>query len=177
MSKAISNPDPTAERRGVNAVESIFLNELGWLFREQMVSDFGIDTQVEVVENNEPTGKLIALQIKSGASYFRRKGNDFVFYGEKRHLEYWIRHSLPVFLILHDPDRNLVLWQKVERRLANITDKGWSIIVPSANLLNAASKVFLSDGIAHDDESIRRFTDAFAHDVVQFWDVRNHQYT
>jgi hypothetical protein len=53
--------------------------------------------------NNEPTGKLIALQIKTGASYFRPKGDDFVFYGELRHLEYWTRHSLPMFLVLHDP--------------------------------------------------------------------------
>ena len=52
-------PDPTTERKGINAVEKIFLDEFGWLFREQPVSDYGIDAQVEVVENNKPTGKLI----------------------------------------------------------------------------------------------------------------------
>jgi hypothetical protein len=46
-------------------------------------------------------------------------------YGEQRHLDYWLGHSLPVFLILHDPDRNLTLWQKIERHLARVTDKGW----------------------------------------------------
>src|SRR5262249_28620698 len=160
-------PDPTTERNGINAVEKIFLDEFGWLFREQPVSDYGIDAQVEVVENNEPTGKLIALQIKTGASYFRPNGDDFVFYGELRHLEYWTRHSLPVFLILHDPDRNLTVWQKVERRLANVTKKRWSIVVPSANVLEAASKTFISDGIANDDESIRRFNMAYDFDTIE----------
>jgi hypothetical protein len=167
MADAKPPPDPTTERKGINTVESIFLHEFGWLFREQPVSDYGIDAQVEVVENNEPTGKLIALQIKSGPSHFRPRGDDFVFYGELRHLDYWTRHSLPVFLILHDPDRNLTLWQKVERRFANVTKRGWSIIVPSANVLDATSKTFISDGIANDDESIRRFNMAFDLDTIE----------
>src|SRR5258708_29082347 len=135
----MTEKDPTIERIGVNAVEAIFLNDFGWLFREQTVSDYGIDAQVEVVENNEPTGKLIALQIKTGASYFRPKGDDFVFYGELRHLEYWTRHSLPMFLVLHDPEKKLTLWQKVERPLAHVTDKGWAILAPAGNVLNTST--------------------------------------
>ena len=96
-------PDPLTERRGVNAIEAVFLNDFKWIFREQAVSDFGIDAQAEVVEFDKPTGKLMALQIKIGASYFRKHGEDFIFYGEQRHLDYWLGHSLPVFLILHDP--------------------------------------------------------------------------
>jgi hypothetical protein len=107
LSRRRAEKDPTIERIGANAVDTIFLNDFGWLFREQTISDYGIDAQVEVVENNEPTGKLIALQIKTGASYFRPKGENFVFYGELRHLEYWTRHSLPVFLVLHDPEKKL----------------------------------------------------------------------
>ena len=64
--EAIKGPNPLTERVGVNAVEAIFLNELNWAFREQTVSDYGIDAQVEVMEDGKPTGKLIALQIKSG---------------------------------------------------------------------------------------------------------------
>ena len=43
-------PDPLTERRGVNAVEAVFLNDFKWIFREQAVSDFGIDAQAEVGE-------------------------------------------------------------------------------------------------------------------------------
>ena len=168
----MADKDPTLERIGVSAIEVIFLNEFGWLFREQAVSDYGVDAQVEVVENNEPTGKLIALQIKTGASYFRPKGSDFVFYGELRHLDYWSRHSLPVFLVLHDPERKLTLWQKVERRLANVTDKGWSIMVPAGNVLDASAKTFIADGIASDDQSIRRFNMAFDLDTMEMLNDR-----
>jgi Domain of unknown function (DUF4365) len=167
-----STPDLTTERKGINAVEGIFLNEFGWLFREQPVSDYGIDALVEVVENNKPTGKLIALQIKTGAAYFRPKANGFVFYGALRHLEYWTRHSLPVFLILHDPANNLTLWQKVERRLAHVTDKGWSIVIPWANRLTIASKNCIADGIANDDQSIRRFNMAYDRKMMERFEDR-----
>ena len=131
-----------------------------------------MDAQVEVVKDREPTGKLIALQIKTGASYFRPKGTDFVFYGKLRHLNYWSRHSLPVFLVLHDPEKKLTLWQKVERRLANVTDRGWSILVPAENVLNASAETFLADGIASDDESFRRFNMAFDRDTMEMLNDR-----
>jgi hypothetical protein len=149
-------PDPLTERRGLNAVEAVFISDFNWAFREQTVSDVGIDAQAEIFEAGIATGKLIALQIKTGASYFRKRGNDYVFYGERRHLEYWLNHSLPVFLILHDPDRNLTLWQKIERDRANVTDSGWSIVVPSTNILNAAAKEAIASSIPNDLPSIRR---------------------
>jgi hypothetical protein len=36
------------DRLGVNAVERIFLHELGWIFKEQIIADRGIGVQVEV---------------------------------------------------------------------------------------------------------------------------------
>jgi hypothetical protein len=133
-------PDPLIDQRGVNAVEAVLLNELGWAFCEQPVRDFGIDAQVEVIESANLTGKLIALQIKTGAPYFRPYGAGYIYYGEQRHLDYWLGHSLPVFVILHDPNRNLTLWKWIERHLVRVTDKGWSLVIPSANILSVASK-------------------------------------
>lgn len=59
---------------GVNAVEHIFLREFGWIFRRQLEADFGIDAQVEVMDGDHATGRLFALQIKSGPSYFQKNG-------------------------------------------------------------------------------------------------------
>jgi hypothetical protein len=72
-------PDDNTERSGVNAVEAIFLNEFKWAFREQAVSDYGIDAIVEEKDGDRPTGKLIALQIKSGESYFKKRRGNYVF--------------------------------------------------------------------------------------------------
>jgi hypothetical protein len=155
--EAIKAPNPLTERIGVNAVEKIFVGAFGWFFREQSVSDHGVDAQVEEIVDGKPTGKLIALQIKTGTSYFRPLGKDFVFYGEQRHLDYWTHHRLPVYIILHNPDTGLTLWQKFERRLVKKTAKGWSITIPSANVLNEHAKRYFEMETAADPDSIRRF--------------------
>ena len=108
----MANSTDQTDRAGVHAVGAIF-TRLNWAFREQPTSDYGIDAQAEKLNSDgKGGGKLIALQIKSGASYFRKRGDDYVFHGEERHREYWINHSLPVFLILHNPDTIVTLWQR-----------------------------------------------------------------
>jgi hypothetical protein len=51
---------------GVHAVELIFTRDFRWIFREQPKADLGIDAYVEVCRDGEPTGSLLALQIKAG---------------------------------------------------------------------------------------------------------------
>jgi len=91
------------ERAGVYAVAKIVHEELRWIFRE-IKEDVGIDAHVEVVADGVATGKLIAVQIKSGASYFARQDAiGFVFRGELKHLDYWLTttfQSLSCFTIL-----------------------------------------------------------------------------
>lgn len=149
------------ERLGINAVEQAFL-KMDWLFREQPISDYGIDAHAEPKDKNGgPTGKLIALQIKSGASYFRKRGNGFVFYGDERHLTYWNNHILPVYIILHDPEKCLTLWQRVSDHLITYYDEGkWSIEVPLDQVLDESANQFMQRGISSDPESIRRFRTA-----------------
>lgn len=143
-------------RLGVNAVERAFL-EAGWIFREQLVEDWGIDAQAEAKENGRPTGRLVALQIKSGPSYFRKRRGSYVYYGRAEHLEYWENHCLPVFLILHDPDTGLTLWQKVERSLVTETKGGaWSIEIPPENVLDARAFRYIGEGVSSDPRSLRR---------------------
>lgn len=153
---------------GVTAVQEIILNEFGWLFREQPYSDHGIDAQIEELDRDrKPTGKLVALQIKSGASYFRKKGDGYVYYASPRHFDYWVHHSLPCYIILHNPDNGLTLWQKVERHTATKTSKGWAITIPKTNVLNRSAKKFFEKEVANDAESIRRFNMAFDLDLMK----------
>jgi hypothetical protein len=145
------------ERLGVNAVERAFL-EMGWLFREQTISDYGIDAHAEPKANNVPTGQLIALQIKTGQSYFKKRGKNFVFHGNKRHLEYWQNHVLPVFIVMYNPENGLVLWQRVENHLITHRKNGrWSIEIPPHQVLNADADPFLRRGISSHPASVRRF--------------------
>lgn len=61
----------SVERIGVVSTEKI-INKMGLIFREQPTDDYGIDAQIETMEKGYATGKLIAVQIKSGISFFMK---------------------------------------------------------------------------------------------------------
>jgi len=129
----MSRYTPT-ERIGVNEVERISLHELHWIFREQLIEDMGIDANLECVVEGMPDGKLLALQIKTGPSHFGEKENSYTYYGKTVHIDYWTRHSLPVVLIAHLPEKKQTLWQVVNESTAERTSKGWKVEIPKSNI-------------------------------------------
>lgn len=50
-----------------------------WMFREQPINDIGIDAHMEFVEDDKPR-QLLALQIKSGSSWFKEKKDDCIIF-------------------------------------------------------------------------------------------------
>lgn len=126
-------PKQQTERLGVSALAYFFAG-LGWLFREQPIHDFGIDAHVEIVEDERPTGKLIALQIKSGSSFFTEETEDaYIFRTDDKHVTYWVGHSMPVVLVLYDPETKRAVWQEVSKQTVESTGKGWKLAVPKVN--------------------------------------------
>ncbi|MEQ3656488.1 MAG: DUF4365 domain-containing protein [Dokdonia sp.] len=134
MSKKRFDP---VEHLGVNATESIFLKEFGWITRRILESDMGVDMEVEICENQNPTGQLIGVQIKSGNSYFKedRFGN-IIYRGSQTHLDYWLNHSLPIIIVLHNPDDNTTIWQKISSETITSTGKNWKVEIPKSQILN-----------------------------------------
>lgn len=133
----MTNRYTTTERVGVNAVEAIFLNEFKWIFREQPIVDMGIDAHVEMVDKQGPTGKLLGVQIKTGASHFHETSDAFTYYLDETHYRYWINHSLPVLLVGHLPEQNLSIWQYIDKQSVAQTKKGWKVTLPKTNSLAA----------------------------------------
>ncbi|REC47569.1 DUF4365 domain-containing protein [Chryseobacterium pennipullorum] len=131
-----------AERIGVNAVEGIFLKKFNWIFRDQPISDMGIDAQVEVVANGAPTGILICLQIKTGESHFTINEEKLTYYGKLKHMEYWKNHSLPVLLVAHLPGSDETYWVHVNTKNIMLTNTSWKIDIPKSQKL---SERFLSE--------------------------------
>lgn len=114
--------------------------ELGWKFREQAISDFGIDAQVEAPGDKKPSGRLIAVQIKAGASWFRdTTAGGVVYRGELKHLRYWRDYTLPVIVVLCDLARKVCLWQVVTPETIEPTAKAWKLVIPSHQLLDERS--------------------------------------
>lgn len=114
-------------RKGVNKTENAILN-MGWIFRAQDTSDYGIDALIEIQNKDEyPSGKLIALQIKTGTGYFYRGTDENVhFSGELKHLNYWLQHSLPVLVVLYNPDTDELIWEQITKDKVEINKKSWS---------------------------------------------------
>lgn len=133
------------EHIGVNAVERLVLGELGWIFREQPIADMGIDAHIERVDNGKPTGKLIALQIKTGAGNFKETKDSFIYYGSTTHLDYWTGHSLPVLLIAHLPESGQTFWVHINEAGVTRTKKGWKVEVPKKNLFGKKAHDLLSN--------------------------------
>ncbi len=118
------------ERRGVLHIGAL-AEDAGWFFREQPRPDRGIDAHVEGSTDRRPDGRLIALQIKSGTSYF----DDPIDGGWRRYLDadhvaYWLTHSLPVVLVLCDPTSGRAYWQVARSDTLRRTPTQFAIEVP-----------------------------------------------
>jgi len=111
--------------------------ELGWLYRDQETSDMGIDAHFEVVSDaGHASGRLLAVQIKSGLSYFKTEGpGGWWFPCNAAHVDYWKNCSLPVVIALFHPETRRVYWQHVNDETLVGTGKNWKVLVPSSQQL------------------------------------------
>ena len=76
-----------------------------WMFREQPIDDVGIDAHMELTEPTGESKQLLALQIKSGASWFEERKDGCIVFRKinVRQYNYWTMNSLPCILVLYNP--------------------------------------------------------------------------
>ena len=136
-----------------NSIERIGINHVGeiaernnWMFREQPVNDIGIDAHIEFVDSSGKPKQLLALQIKTGKSWFKeQKDNCAVFRDiNERQYNYWSMNSLPCIVVLYNPDDNMCIWQKLTTETIERTKdgegKGFFVKIPlSQTFLNELS--------------------------------------
>jgi hypothetical protein len=90
---------------------------------------------LEIVEDQHPTGKLIALQIKAGQSFFKEEVEGaYVFRTDNKHIAYWVGHSMPVVLILYNPETMQGYWQHISQQAVETTGIGWKLCVPKVSI-------------------------------------------
>lgn len=129
-------------RKGIAAVQQIITYDFEWIFREQPTDDYGIDAQIEVVQDEVATGELLAAQIKAGPSYFKKETEEGWWYLlDKNDLSYWLEHSLPVVVIICDSDTKTAYWQVVnEYTVATGNLGGKKLLIPKDQELIHRSK-------------------------------------
>lgn len=134
-----------------NHTEQIGVNHCGeiaethnWMFRVQPINDIGIDAHMEFVDSSGKPKQLLALQIKTGDSYFEEQVAGCVIFRDinERQYLYWTTNSLPCIIVLYNPKDKMCIWQKltvktIEKTKAG-TGKGYFVKVP-------LSKVFLNE--------------------------------
>jgi hypothetical protein len=99
-----------------------------------------VDAQVERKREGRPTGRLVGLQIKSGPSYFDEPCEEgWIFRPKEKRLQYWLNHSLPVYVLLVNLDTMTVSWQEItEQQLRTGPRGGVYVEIPQANILATA---------------------------------------
>ncbi|MGF6116366.1 hypothetical protein ABIE30_000966 [Janthinobacterium lividum] len=106
------------ERLGIAAIQ-IYAARCKQIWRETGTGDVGIDGTLEFVSlQGLATGRIVAIQVKSGPSYFASPfSGGWKFYFEPKHKYYWELFPLPVLLVLHDPRSNVSYWADVRQAL------------------------------------------------------------
>ncbi len=134
-------------KTGVNYVRTI-IEKHNCLFQEiDSKNDLGIDAIVEVLKDEKQTCKFLALQIKSGKSFFAKTTN-LCKIPIKNHKEYWSNYPLPVFGIVYLPEFENAHWVNIKKYLKNFPEHTVISFEPTlANLIN--DKTFVTQFIPH----------------------------
>jgi hypothetical protein len=110
------NPNLQISKKGVNLVRTI-IDENNCFFHEILHdNDLGIDGIIELSRNGEINGKSVAVQIKTGSSYIN-KANTFCSFPIGSHETYWLSHSLPVYGLVCDLDKQCVYFVDIKDHL------------------------------------------------------------
>lgn len=99
---------------GVNYVKNI-VEESGCIFHKiEQDNDLGVDGIVEFILDEKPANKSIAIQIKSGLSYFNERNKECII-PVKSHFEYWRNYPLPVFGLVFIHEKGKGYWVDIKK--------------------------------------------------------------
>ena len=142
---------------------ALMLTELGFIFRQTSNTDVGIDGQIEYVNSTcEATGKIAAVQIKSGDSYLKESKtdkNNWTFYPDEKHKAYWEMYPIPVILLVYSPSNDKIFFIDARYYLKVNGLKHFKI--PKENILNSTNKNKLFETIGNFNEPFLEINDVF----------------
>jgi len=132
------------ERLGIAAIQT-YAAQRRQIWRETGTGDVGVDGHLEFVDQDGfATGRIVAVQVKSGGSYFQhRSPRGWKFYPEEKHRHYWEFFPLPVLLILHAPDSGIAYWADVRQALRSPHAEKAFVEVPEENRLDSTEAIAL----------------------------------
>ncbi|MHC4661122.1 MAG: DUF4365 domain-containing protein [Planctomycetota bacterium] len=126
-------------KQGMNYVQAI-VESAGSLFqRVDQENDLGIDAFIELTHDGQPQCKMVAVQVKSGQSYYNTQGEECLI-PLGSHKEYWSNYPLPVIGIVYVPSRKEAYWTDIKSQLKlSESEKSIRFEASQANALNTNS--------------------------------------
>lgn len=121
---------------GVALLELLIQRHFGWSLKRYGHPERGIDAIIELADDGVLNGRLIGVQVKTGASYFKPTEGGWRFSSDYNHLDYWLNHSLPVIVALVNLDSSEIYWSRVSREDVTRHGKSWSLLVPEEQALD-----------------------------------------
>jgi hypothetical protein len=131
-------PDILTEDLGLAKIHLVCAG-MSAIWRPTPNHDLGIDGQIEFLELETvvSTGVILAVQSKSGSSYFGRQAGDAVlYYPTEKHRAYWSRIQLPVILVLYNPEDDVLIFTSVKPQLR----KGGPLRVSTTSVFAMSSR-------------------------------------
>ncbi len=158
------------DQQGMSYITHI-LSKKGCIINEYKREN-GIDAICELrAEPYLSSGLFLAIQLKTGESYFEYKDSDnYYYYADDKHIDYWIKCCMPVIFIMHNPQNNLTLWNKIEKSNLIKTKKGCRITIPCNNQLEKLEILSLYEAFYG-----KIYTDIIQFEAV-FNDLKNLKY-
>jgi hypothetical protein len=128
--------------KGVRMIADVVEDELHWIFRPITKTDVGIDGEIEyVTEDRKSTGKLMAVQIKCGPSFFEEKTNrGYIFRCRTETVNYWLSLSIPVILCLCNNITKKIYWCHITVETIQKLKVNYKVEIPYENVINKNNK-------------------------------------
>lgn len=134
----------------------------GGIAREQIPADVGIDYQVEFLDAGKALGTLVGVQVRSGPAAF--VDDEIHLAIEAKHKNYWLRYSLPVFIVYFVERENRAFYAPFLPVML-LGPKGQTIRIPRRNVLDenflsAWRELLLSTDTLRERAKVESFDDA-----------------
>ena len=157
------------EKAGVRAVQAIF-EDGGCLFQPvDLAEDIGKDAYVDLTEDREHfTGSLIAVQVKSGASY--KDGDNYKVPCKTADIVVWRGSTVPIYGMVYDPERGTVHWENLTAWASALDEGDFPSFcpVPASNFLsNETLPLFVKQVRFHIERSQPRVLDLASGDPIK----------
>ena len=142
-------------KSGVNHVRATVERAGSVFIKIDQDSDLGIDALIDLVQDGKPLNKQLAIQIKSGQSYYDSDGGECLF-PIGTHRDYWLQYALPVYGVVYVPTLKTAYWVNIKRFLKAHPDA--SMIrypVSEANRFDGNSFIdIFIPGVVHKDPTL-----------------------